>query len=93
MRRAELRCESYLAESRGLWVTMAQIKRRCGLDWDEAGHVWNRVLPGLVGAGLVRARPAARGRAQEFSASPALVRAVADLQWSRLPAPVPVVTA
>jgi hypothetical protein len=87
MRRAELRLESFLAESRGSWVTMAQIKRRCGLTWDEAGHVWNRALPRLVGAGLVDTRPRPGGTALQFAPRPALVRAVADLQWRVLPLP------
>ncbi|HWH14415.1 MAG TPA: hypothetical protein VNT51_06690 [Miltoncostaeaceae bacterium] len=88
MRRAELRLESYLAESRGTWVTMAQIKRRCGLSWDEAAHVWRRALPRLVGAGLVDARTRPGGAALQFTPRPAMVRAVADLQWRVLASPV-----
>jgi hypothetical protein len=82
MRRAELRLESYLAECRGTWVSMDQIKRRCGLGWDEAAHVWNRALPGLVGAGLVQARPRAGRTSTEFRPTPRLVAGVAQLQWS-----------
>lgn len=87
MRRAELRCESHLAECRGTWTTMAQLKRRCGLDWDEAAHVWTVVLPRLVAAGLVITRTRPGGAATQFRPTPALVRAVAELQWSMLAAP------
>lgn len=91
MRRAELRCESFLAENRGTAVTMAQIKRACGLDWDEAAHVWNRVLPQLGDAGLLHGRRRDDAGPMRFSPAPAMVAGVADLQWSRLaPVPVPV---
>lgn len=89
MRRAELRLESYLADQRGDWVTMAQIKRRCGLDWEEAGHVWNTALPHLVRGGLLNTRPRPGGTALQFSPTPRMVAGVAQLQWSRL-APTPV---
>jgi hypothetical protein len=84
MRRAELRLESYLAESRGRWVTMRDIKAECDLDWDEAGHVWDTALPRLVGAGLLEARTRIGRRSREYLPTPRLVSAVADLQWSRL---------
>lgn len=91
MRRAELRCESFLAENRGTTVTMAQIKRACGLDWEEAAHVWNRVLPRLADAGLLRGARHHDAGPMRYSPAPALVAGVADLQWSRLaPVPVPV---
>ncbi len=89
MRRAELRLESFLAECRGTWVSMAQIKRRCGLDWEEAAHVWNRALPGLVGAGLVERRPRSGRAASEYRPTGRMVAGVARLQWGVL-APVSV---
>ena len=85
MRRAELRLESYLAECRGRWVTMRDIKSHCGLDWDEAGHVWNRALPRLVDAGLLESRGRSGRSSSEYRPTPGMVSAVAELQWRRSP--------
>lgn len=85
MRRAELRLESYLAECRGRWVTMRDIKSQCGLDWDEAGHVWRRALPLLVGTGLLEARGREGRTSREYRPTQRLVTGVAELQWRRSP--------
>ncbi|MCC6832329.1 MAG: hypothetical protein IT200_13360 [Thermoleophilia bacterium] len=89
MRRAELRLESFLAESRGRWVTMRDIKANCDLDWHEAGHVWDHALPRLVGAGLLEARTRMGRTSREYLPTHHLVVAVAGLQWS-IPGTAPV---
>lgn len=91
MRRAELRLESFLAESRGRWVTMRDIKANCDLDWDEAGHVWDQALPRLVAAGLLQARTRMGRTSREYLPTPHLVAGVAGLQWAVIgTSPVPV---
>jgi hypothetical protein len=85
MRRAELRLETYLAESRGDWVTMKDIKRDCGLDWDEARHVWRTALPTLSASGLLDARAHGARTSTEYRPTTHLVAGVADLQWRCVP--------
>ncbi len=81
MRRAELRLETYLAESRGAWVTMCDIKRACRLDWEEARHVWRTAVPRLAASGLLHERTRDGRTSREFSPTPQMVAGVADLQW------------
>jgi len=92
LRRAELRLESYLAECRGGWVTMRDIKAACGLGWDEAGHVWRTALPRLVETGLLDRRRREGRTSWEYRPTMALVRGVAELQWRRSPGPAVLVS-
>jgi hypothetical protein len=85
MRRAELRLETYLAESRGTWVTMREIKRACRFDWDEARHIWRTAVPRLAASGLLRERTRNDRTSREFCPTPQLVAGVADLQWRCAP--------
>ena len=85
MRCAELRVETYLAESRGAWVSMRDIKRACRLDWDEARHIWRTAVPRLAASGLLRERTRNGRTSREFCPTPRLVAGVADLQWRRAP--------
>jgi hypothetical protein len=72
---------------------MRDIKAACGLEWDEAGHVWRAALPHLVSTGLLDRRRREGRRSWEYRATMALVSGVAELQWRRSPGPAVLVGA